>query len=392
MNVLIYRYGSVCEPGVMDALKRLGFHVIEETAEVFNKDILPAQAADLVIKHLNKHSFSFVFTINFFPWLSDVCNVFNLVYISLTVDSPVLELYSNSFANPCNRIFLFDSALYNELSPYNPECTFYIPLAADVARNDDICRKASPAQIRKFQADVSFVGSLYAEKCLYNAVKLPEKERGFAEALIEAQLNVYGYNFIEEALSDEFVETFCAHAPNLFHFPENSRADYKAVVAQQYLSVKAAEQERIRGLRMLSGHYNINLYTNSDTSSMPKIHNKGFAQYLTEMPLIFRHSKINLNMTAKSIRNGLSQRVFDVLSCGGFLITNFQNDLEDIFVPGEDLEVYTSLAELDDKIAFYLAHDEERKRIAQNGYNKAKALHSYDTRLLQMLDISFPET
>lgn len=391
MNVLFYRYGSVCEPDVIETLERMNFQVIEETTEIFDKDILPAQAMENTLKHLEKHQFIFVFTINFFPWLSDLCNIYKLTYISLIVDSPVLELYSESIKNPCNKIFLFDSALYQEFAPYNPEGIFYTPLAANVIHSDEICAKATPQEISKFKADISFVGSLYAEKCPFNEVTLPPLERGFADGLIEAQLKVYGYNFIEEALTPEFVETFCKSAPNLYLFPENFRANYRALVAQQYLSVKVAEQERIRFLSALSENYTINAYTNSDTTMMPNVHNKGFANYRTEMPIIFRHSKINLNLTAKSIRNGLSQRVFDVLGCGGFLITNYQNDLEGVFEPGVDLEVYSSYEELEEKIAYYLKHDEERQQIAKNGYEKVKQLHSYDTRIVEMLGAAFPQ-
>ena len=303
MNVFIYRYGSVCEPAVIAALEQLQFQVIEETVEIHNKEITPAQSLEIVQKHLTEHTFSFVFTINFFPWLSELCNLHHLPYLSLIVDSPVLELYANSIQNPCNRIFLFDSALYMEFAPYNPDCIFYMPLATNVRHNDRICSSAKTADIQKYCADISFVGSLYAEKCLYNDVSLPPMERGFAEGLIEAQLKVYGYNFIEEALSDSFVKTFCAHAPNLFHFPENFRSNYKALVAQQYLSVKVAEQERIRLLKLLSEKNDVTIYTQSDTSMMPQIHNRGFANYTTEMPLIFRHSKIAIKSFAYTFQN-----------------------------------------------------------------------------------------
>ena len=36
MNVYIYRYGSICEPDIIDSLKRLNFSVYEETVEVTN--------------------------------------------------------------------------------------------------------------------------------------------------------------------------------------------------------------------------------------------------------------------------------------------------------------------------------------------------------------------
>lgn len=389
MEALIYRYGSVCEPDIIETLQRLQFEVCEETVEVYDKEILPARAMSIVQKHFEQHAFSFVITVNYFPWLSQLCEIYHMTYLSLIVDSPVLELYSESIRNSCNRIFLFDSALYKEFAPYNPDGIFYIPLAANVIHSENVCSNVTRQQIERVQADVSFVGSLYSEKCLFNDVKLPEHEKGYAQGLIEAQLKVYGYNFLEEALSNEFVDVFCKSATNMFHFPEDYRENYRALVAQQYLSVKVAEQERIRFLSRLSEKYEVHLYTNSDTSMMPKVCNKGFADYRKEMPLIFRHSKINLNMTAKSIRCGLPQRVFDVLGCGGFLITNYQTDLDEIFESGVELETYDSYEELEDKIGYYLAHEEERLRIAQKGFEKVKKYHSYDVRIMEMLGMSF---
>lgn len=389
MEALIYRYGSVCEPDIIETLQRLQFEVCEETVEVYDKEILPASAMSIVQKHLEQHAFSFVITVNYFPWLSQLCEIYHITYLSLIVDSPVLELYSESIRNSCNRIFLFDSALYKEFASYNQDGIFYIPLAANVIHSENICSDATRQQIERVQADVSFVGSLYSEKCLFNDVKLPEHERGYAQGLIEAQLKVYGYNFLEEALSNEFVDVFCKCATNMFRFPEDYRENYRALVAQQYLSVKVAEQERIRFLSRLSEKYEVHLYTNSDTSMMPKVCNKGFADYRKEMPLIFRHSKINLNMTAKSIRCGLPQRVFDVLGCGGFLITNYQTDLDEIFEGGVELETYDSYEELEDKIGYYLVHEEERLRIAQKGMEKVKKYHSYDKRMVEMLGMSF---
>ena len=94
------------------------------------------------------------------------------------------------------------------------------------------------------------------------------------------------------------------------------------------------------------------------------------------MPWIFRNSKINLNMTIKPIRTGLPLRIFDILGCGGFCMTNYQEELEDLFRIGTDLEAYGSPEELEEKCAYYLTHEEERQRIAANGYRKAAESHT----------------
>lgn len=389
MNILFYRYGSICEPDIIASFKHLGFNITEDTREVYNKQLLPSDCIKGLNELLKQDTYSFIFSINFFPSVSDVCNIWGIPYLCLIVDSPVLELFSNSLANPCNKVFLFDRQLYNDFHHINPDGIFHIPLATNVRDNYATATMASAADRARFSSDISFIGSLYSEKCLYNQITLPEKMRGYVDGLIEAQLLVYGYNFIEECVTPELIEAFCKVRPELINFPDSMKVDTKAVIAQHIISVKVAEQERLRYLKALSEHFNVDLYTGSDTYSMPLIHNRGFAKTNTEMPIIFHQSKINLNLTAKSIRSGLSLRIFDVLGCEGFLITNYQAELPEHFNIGEDLEAYTSLDDLMGKCEYYLSHDKERKEIAHNGFEKVKKYHTYDIRLTQMLEIAF---
>lgn len=391
MKIFFYKYGSICEPDISDSFRRLGFEVIDEDMEIYNKNLLPSQCVETVSKKLIDGQFTFVFTINFFPWLSDLCEIMHLKYISLIVDSPVLELYSYSLKNDCNRIFLFDRCLYNEFESFNQGHIFHVPLAADVNRIQNVIKNASTSEKAKFASDISFIGSTYQEKCPFNRSELNDADRGFTDGIIEAQLKVYGYNFIEELITEDFATRFLEATPGSYRFPESYRQKNRALVAQQYICVKVAEQERLRALRMLSDNFNVDIYTGSDTSSMPHIHNRGFAKSLTEMPIIFNQSKINLNITAKSIRSGLSLRIFDVLAAGGFLITNYQTELPEFFEIGKDLVAYDSFDSLKELCSYYLAHDNEREEIARHGFETVARLHTYDTRILQMLDMAFPE-
>ena len=389
MNILFYRYGSICEPDIIASFKHLGFNITEDTREVYNKQLLPSDCIKGLNELLKQDTYSFIFSINFFPSVSDVCNIWGIPYLCLIVDSPVLELFSTSLANPCNKVFLFDRQLYNDFHHINPDGIFHIPLATNVRDNYATATMASAADRARFSSDISFIGSLYSEKCLYNQITLSEKMRGYVDGLIEAQLLVYGYNFIEECVTPELIEAFCKVRPELINFPDSMKVDTKAVIAQHIISVKVAEQERLRYLKALSEHFNVDLYTGSDTYSMPLIHNRGFAKTNTEMPIIFHQSKINLNLTAKSIRSGLSLRIFDVLGCEGFLITNYQAELPEHFNIGEDLEAYTSLDDLMGKCEYYLSHDKDRQEIAHNGFEKVKKYRTYDIRLTQMLEIAF---
>lgn len=388
MNLLFYRYGSICEPDIIESFKHLGFEVDEDAREVYNKNLLPSECIKGLNETLSKKKYTFVFSINFFPSVSDVCNILGIPYLCLVVDSPVMELYSTSLKNSCNHVFIFDRRLYNDFHSMNPTGIYHIPLATSVRNNYATCCNASETDRQKYASDISFIGSLYTEKCDYNKISLPDMHRGYVEGLIEAQLQIYGYNFIEECITPELIEAFLVAKPALNNFPASMDVDIRAAIAQD-ISVKVGEQERIRFLKRLSEQFSVDLYTGSDTTCMPKVHNRGFAKTATEMPIIFNQSKINLNMTAKSIRSGLSLRVFDVLSCMGFLITNYQEELPEHFNIGEDLEAYSSLDDLIGKCEYYLTHEKDRIEIAHNGFEKVKKYHTYDVRIAQILKIAF---
>lgn len=161
MKLFFYRYNSICEPDVIDTFKRLGLQVDEERIEIYKKDLLPSECANIVSPKLINGGYTFVFTINYFPWLSEICQVLNIVYISLIVDSPVLELYSESISNSVNRIFLFDRMLFNEFEQYNKGHIFHIPLATNVQRNNKIINSSSLKDSQRYISDISFIGSTY---------------------------------------------------------------------------------------------------------------------------------------------------------------------------------------------------------------------------------------
>lgn len=58
------------------------------------------------------------------------------------------------------------------------------------------------------------------------------------------------------------------------------------------------------------------------------------------------------------------------MGAGGFVLTNYQEEILDYFEDGKDLIIYENIADLKNKIGYYLAHEEERKQIAQKGYKK----------------------
>ena len=105
------------------------------------------------------------------------------------------------------------------------------------------------------------------------------------------------------------------------------------------------------------------------------------------MPYVFKCSKINLNITLRSIKNGIPLRCMDIMGAGGFLMTNFQADLLNHFVPYVDFVYFESKDDLIRKCDYYLKHEDERIKIAANGHKKVLQLHNYRTRLNEIFSV-----
>lgn len=397
MEILFYRYNNICEPDLIQTFTAFGITVHTEEMEMTDKSIPPRQCAAKVTEWLMTHSFAFVFSINFFPAISYTCDHFQVPYVCWSVDSPVPELFSNALKKEWNRIFLFDQAQYQFFHPVNPGRVFYLPLATNVKRWESVILNMTEKDYAKYDADVSFVGSLYTEKCRYDRLLsaqrmsgqpyISEYAQGFVRGLIEAQLKVYGYNFISDTLTDRVIREIADADPDFYRGSDTYMDTDRYLAAHQYIGIKLAAVERERTLNRLAQHFHVNLYTNSDASPLPSVHCMGPALTLTEMPMIFHASKINLNITMRPIETGLSLRIWDVLGCAGFLITNYQAEIPEYFEIGRDLETYESMEELEQKVQYYLTHEDDRIEIAINGYEKASRLHTYEKRVAEMIRV-----
>lgn len=390
MNILFYRYGSICEPDILEAFSQLNLNVIEETTEVTQKSIFPSERVRLLAEQLLVQPVVFVFSINFFPHVSDVCEKFKIPYVCWSVDCPVLELFSVSVRNSCNRIFLFDYTQYQRFHPQNPERIFYLPLATNTERWDQVITSLTDEDRSRYRADISFVGSLYTEKSPLSALTLSPYMQGLLTGITEAQSHIYGYNFLEEMVTDDMVKALKEADPHYLSIPAPFENTDRYVAANYYLGMAVAKTERIRTLNALADDFSLALYTRSDTSRLQNVDCRGGVSTLTEMPKVFHLSKINLNITMKPIQTGLSLRVWDILGCGGFLLSNYQAEIPEYFEIGKDLDCYESIEDLKEKCAYYLAHEDIRAKIADHGYQKVKQLHSYKQRILVMIQMINP--
>jgi len=109
--------------------------------------------------------------------------------------------------------------------------------------------------------------------------------------------------------------------------------------------------------------------------------------YYEELPDFYPLSDVNFNCTSLQMKGAVNQRVFDVPACGAFLLTDRRAQMEALFEPGKEMAVYDHPGEIADLTRHYLAHPEERARMAKAARRRVLAEHTYTTRMSRMIDI-----
>lgn len=389
MNLLIFEYEHMAIEDLCETLTNLGHTYTVITDENIYNHI--DEAFDTRFdKLIESASYDAVFTFNYFPIISSCCKKHNIPYIAFVYDSPLVSLYSYTIINPCNYVFLFDRQTYLEFKKENIPTVYYMPLAVNTSRLDKMTASAVSASrhpLDFYRSDISFVGTMYNEvHNLFDRMEhLSDYTKGYLQGIMQAQMKVYGYYFIEELLSKEIIEDMQHSLP--LQPRSDSVKSTEWLFAHYVIARKIANLERTALLKAVSEHFNTKLYTPNPTPELPQIYNMGSVDYQRQMPYVFKNSAINLNISLRSIRSGIPLRCFDIMGCGGFLLSNYQGDFYEHFIPGEDLVLFDSQEDFLNKCDYYLKHDNERLQITANGYGKVKEFHTYEVRLKEIFEV-----
>lgn len=394
MKILFIEWASFGNADIKDAFIKEGHSIV--SFPFSNKDARRDAAieADLTSR-LRETVPDAVFSFNYFPLVSNVCKREGLPYLSWIYDSPYVMLYSYTTVNPCNHIHVFDSAVYREFQAAGIPTVHYLPMAANTERLDQLAAAGADGSHRitsqecdgssaSFLYDISFVGSLYTESHNFfdRMETLSEYAKGYLEGLMNAQMHIQGYNLIQESLSPIMRELYQALPMD----PNPDGVETREYLYAQYvINRKITGLERLRLLTAITKKHTLDLFTLDPAFTLPNLRNHGTADYYSEMPLVFQKSRINLNISLRSIQSGIPLRAFDIMGSGGFLLSNYQEDFLENFTPGEDFVFYESEQDLLQKIDYYLTHEEERQAIARNGHDKVAAAHTYRDRVREML-------
>jgi spore maturation protein CgeB len=115
---------------------------------------------------------------------------------------------------------------------------------------------------------------------------------------------------------------------------------------------------------------------------------KGYIDNRSELPKLYNASKINLNLTVSQLKTAINMRVFDIGGCGGFMLTDYREDLKNLFEPENEVIYYENIPDLKKKIAYFLKNPEERKKISKAFQERVLREHTYLHRMKEVLSIA----
>ena len=329
-------------------------------------------------QRLQQADYQVVFSINFNPLIARVCEDRRISYVSWVYDSPIHIRNLEALKLSCNHIFFFDRGQAEEYAKMGIAAQ-HMPLAGDIASFGRI--HVSDSEMVDYETEVAMVGKLYQTEYMDYMKPLTLRQRGYLEGLVASQKKIYGGYFLDELLTDSLLAEL------------NVRYDKVSVgrvqLAKRELEFLLAEEitkrERLEALALLSNHFKVDLYSTEMDERLSKVRRRPYVDYYSKMPKVFKAAKINLNISLKTIRTGIPLRVLDIMACGGFVISNYQEEIEEYFRIGEEIVTYGDLEELFYLCDYYLKHEGERKRIAANGLERIRQDFGFTDRIRTIL-------
>jgi len=251
----------------------------------------------------------------------------------------------------------------------------YLPLAGDAT-------VFSPAEKIDFSCDVSFVGSAMAsgyqdmirKKYLWTTELDP-----LIKECAEALLDNCSYS------AADLIATVCDRKKYNLPFTDHRNMTWLAAHVTHCASM--LKRKIYLGTLIDKG---IHLYGDKAGwyelfDKAPKVHDD--VPYGTTLSSIYQKSRVSINVTSCQMASACNQRVFDVPLSGGFLITDSQSALGDLFDLKNEVVFYSNTSELIEKVDFYLKNEAERKKISALAREKIIQEHTYKHRIKEIVKI-----
>ena len=362
MNILICRLiNSYTDPDMILYLKTAGHKVDElnytKLADKYEDEIFGKLLSD----RLTENDYTFVYTTNYYPVVARVCYRYSVPYAAWVYDSPPNLYSTETMEYPTNHIFMFSRYDYEDYKDKGLDTIYHLPLAVNADRLVGISLDHA-----RYDTQISFVGSMYNSTLPVLKSQMTREDQRYLDAVIAVQLKHYGCEIVDEAITEDFVESVNKHYKEL----SASAMQLSKRELVYSLCEHITHIDRMALLRLCASKYDTRLYTGELSKvderllGESRVDVRGKCDYITEMPQVFACSDINLNPVLRANRTGMSLRSLDIMACGGFLLSGRQKELEENYSHC-GIVLYDNIEEALSLVEYYMEHKEERERIAK---------------------------
>ncbi len=336
-------------------------------------------------KVLRKGAYDGVISWNFWPLVAEVCHRVGVPYIAWVYDCPIAYDIRQWAMYPTSHVFIFDKNEYEKYRQMGLPHVYHHQLAVNISRLESLI--PTDADEARLGNEVSFLGSMYDSLFEDLSAALSAYKVGFLDALVSSQQCIYGADLIKPILSGKIIEEIQLELENNGTI-QPCDADTFSEWFCRMVSKKVSRSDRIMILSELGRRFHVKYFSYQEYPEIQGAVYSGPLSYNEDMFKMFKVSKINLNITARQIPKGISLRALDIMGAGGFLLSNWQEELVENFEPGVDFVCYESIQDAVEKCEYYLEHEDERKEIAKNGHEAVKRF-DYSIQLKKVLDTVF---
>ncbi len=371
--------GELFVDDLVDALEQEGFSVY-----VMDVRILSIEEMAITTQVFAPR---FVAAINYKNGLAEFCRARGIGLLSWEIDPTRDTLRPVASPTGHARIFTYRAAQVEEFRQAGFDHVEYLPLATNPRRR--FATRSAETDPARYQATASFVGASMAEQARKNRRDFLELySRHEPSPVARAQ---GGDRLVEDVLAEQRKDYSRYLIPGLL--AERAPA-FLAALAQSEESLDpakliaeiSASEKRLVYLSRL-GSQGIQVWGDGYWRSLEgsgAIY-KGPAEHFRELNDVYSGSLINVDIGRLYQSDMITMRVFDVMGCGGFVLAEYSDALNELFEIGVELDAYRTLDELEEKLRWYAARPERARTIAARGMHVVREKHTILGRVQTML-------
>ena len=374
----------------LEAFKELGQEVFVLDLYGMRGKLSDSQRmGEVLYKTIEEFRPDFIFTITYFGLVPGLFDELKIPYVAWLTDDPIT--YEIPPSSRYFHLFIHEKGAIDEVKRLGYKNVHHLPLAANPNRYKGIPQ--DDEGLEEYECEVSFLGN--ADSRWEDGY---DRHEHLKDLLSQEMIN----KIIDRLRKDPLLPALRAffevknrdsvqNASSLAKDLESSHPKRAFQIKEWLKSVKLESMKWYRRdiIREVADQREIHLYGDTawrwlDENSKAIYH--GFLK-ADAAARLYNASKINICVQSNIYSTGLNYRTFTIPACGAFMVSDYRNEIVKLFEEGKEVVYFRKKEKLPEIIDYYLAHPEERNRIASIAQKRVLKEHTYVHRMKKILSV-----